>query len=373
MDLYIDRNDLSRGLARIQGVIERRSTFPMLAHVLIEAHVGGLRMTATDTEVAYTGELPANVQKPGSIAVDAASLFQIVRALPDPLVRLASAAGNRLDVSSGRSQFRLPGAPASDFPPLPAFVARGTARLPESALRRLVDQTSYAVAAEDHRFGLNGAHLEERVVDGLRTLRVVATDGHRLSAAESSVDGDLATLPRKQLVPRKALGVIRKLLEGDGGTVEVEFGDGAIRLVRPGHVFWFRLLDGDFPEYEEIVPKAGKHRALIDREELSATLKRVAILTQDRARAVKFSFSPDTLDIHVHNVDRGEITESLPIELEGDPIAVGFNVRYLQDILASTSGEQVEISMAHNLAPCLITDPAAASDAFFVAMPMRLD
>lgn len=371
MDLYIDRDELSRGLARVQGIIERRSTFPMLSHVLFHAHGDGLRMTATDTEVAYIGELAANVQKSGDLAVDAANLFQIVRALPEPTVRLTAVGGNRLDVSSGRSQFRLPGAPAQDFPAMPAFDARGVAKMTEGALRRLVEQTSFAVATEDHRFGLNGAHLEDRSSSGQKLLRVVSTDGHRLSAAEAAYEGSVAISPR-MLVPRKALGVLRKLLEGDAEQIELSFGESAIRLSRPGQTFWFRLLDGEFPDYEAVVPKEGKHSVMVGREELSAALKRVAIVVQDRARAVKFAFRDGELEIQVHNVDRGEITETLPVELEGEPITAGFNVRYLQDILAVLPGAAVRLDMAHPLAPCLVKDPER-TDAFFVVMPMRLD
>jgi DNA polymerase-3 subunit beta len=372
MDLYIDRDELGRGLARIQGIIERRSTFPMLSHALFHAHSGGLRLTATDTEIAYIGDLAANVQKPGEIAVDAANLFAMVRALPEPTVRMQTLPGNKLDLSSGRSQVRLPGAPASEFPAMAAFDPRGVARLSEASLRRLVDQTSFAVATEDHRLGLNGAHLEERTnAKGERVLRVVSTDGHRLSAAEAKFEGEVALTPR-MLVPRKAMAVMKKLLEGDAEQVELSFGEGALRLQRPGQTFWFRLLDGEFPDYQAVVPGEGKHVAMIGREELGATLKRVSILVQDRARAVKFAFRENELEIQVHNVDRGEIVESLPIELEGEPITAGFNVRYLQDILGVVSGSTVRLEMAHPLAPCLVRDPDN-EEAFFVVMPMRLD
>lgn len=371
MDLYIDRDELARGLARVQGIIERRSTQPILTFVLFHAHAGGLRLTATDTEVAWIGDLAANVQKPGELAVDAANLFQIVRALPEPTVRLQLVAGNRVDVSSGRAQFRLPGATAAEYPAVPAFDVRGRATIQEAALRRLVEQTSFAVAADDVRYGLNGVHLEERTVGGEKRLRFVATDGHRLSCADAAFEGSVV-VPERLLVPRKALAVMRKLFEGGDASVELQFGDGAIRLLVPGQTFWFRLLDGEFPDYEEVIPKAGKHRAVIGREELASTLKRVLILVQDRARAVRFAFRDGELEIQVHNADRGEITETLPIELEGEPVVAGFNVRYLQDVLAVLDGTAVRLQMAHALAPCLVDDPERP-DALFVIMPMRLD
>ncbi len=368
MDLYIDRDELSRGLARVQSIVERRSTQPVLSHVLMHARADGLRMTATDTEVAYIGDIGANVERTGELAVDAANLFQVVRTLPESTVRLTEGAGNRLELTSGRAFFRIPGIPADEYPPLPAFDSKGTAKISEKTLRDLVEKTGFAVAQDDSRYGLNGSHIEERSTG---VLRMVATDGHRLSAAEASFEGELALSPR-MLVPRKALAVMRKLLDGVDEPIDVSFGEGAVRLTRPGQTFWFRLLDGEFPDYKAVVPSEGKHRAIIATRDLGSTLKRVAILVQERARAVRFSFADGELEIQVHNVDRGEVKESLPVELEGDAITVGFNVRYLQDILSVITGDRIQLEMAHPLGPCLIRDPDV-EESFFVVMPMRLD
>jgi DNA polymerase-3 subunit beta len=370
MDLYIDREELGRGLARVQNVVERRSTQPVLSHVLLHAREGGLRMTATDTEVAFIGDLAANISKPGQVAIDAANLFQVVRALPDPTVQLILHAGNKLEVRSGRATFKLPGIAAEDYPPLPAFDATGTATLSEADLRRLVEQTSFAVATDDVRYGLNGVHLEQVAAGEGQRLRMVATDGHRLSAAECAFEGKIAITPR-MLVPRKALNVLRKLLEGQE-TVELAFGQGAIRLSRPGQTFWFRLLDGEFPDYRAVVPTEARHRIAAEKDPFGNALRRVGILVQDRARAVKFAFSAAELEIEVANVDRGEIRETLPVELEGEAVTVGFNSRYLSDILAVIPGDRVALELAHPLAPCLVKS-MVSDDAFFVVMPMRLD
>ena len=257
MDLYIDRDQLGRGLARVQGIIERRGTHPLLSHVLMDAREGQLRMTATDTEVAFIGNVAANVEAEGAIAVDAANLFQIVRALPEPTVQFTTTANNRLEVRCGRSQFKLPGYAAEDFPALPPFDGRGTVQLSEGDLRRLVEQTAFSVAVDEVRYGLNGAHLEEVTTDEGPRLRVVATDGHRLSAAQAPFQGELHITPR-MLVPKKALGVLRKLLEGNEDEVELGFGEGAIRLTRPEQTFWFRLLEGEFPDYHAVVAQGAQ-------------------------------------------------------------------------------------------------------------------
>lgn len=370
MDLYIDRDELSRGLARIQGVVERRSTHPVLSHVLLSASGERVRITATDTEVAFIGDLMANVSSGGEIAVDASSLFQIVRTLPESTVRM-SLSGQRLEVTSGRAAFKLPGMSAEEYPPLPAFDARGKATLEEDDLRRVVERTAFAVCTDDARYGLNGAHMEEHTTDeGAPQLRVVATDGHRLSSADMAFEGELALTPR-MLVPRKAMAVIRKLLDG-GGKVDLEFGDGAIRLVRPGQTFWFRLLDGEFPNISRALPTESKHRVIVRRSELADTLKRVHVLVQERARPVRFAFEPTTVAVRVHNVDRGEVNESLPIELEGGDITVGFNSKYLQDVLAVMVGDNVCFEISHALGPCKVSDPDDPTS-YYIVMPMRLD
>lgn len=370
MDLYIDRDELGRGLARIQGVVERRSTHPVLSHVLLNAQDNRLRMTATDTEVAFIGDLLANVSTPGEVAIDAAGLFQVVRTLPDSTVRLHLTAGNRMEISSGRAFFRLPGTAAEEYPALPPFDPMGSIEVSEDELRSQVERVGFAVSTDDARYGLNGAHLEGFDRGQGEQLRMVATDGHRLSACDIAFEGELA-LTERMLVPRKALSIIRKLLDS-GAKVKVEFGKQAIRVSRPGQTFWFRLLDGEFPDYHAVVPKEGRHRVTVRRAVLADTLKRVNVLVQERPRPVRFAFTATDVTVQVHNVDRGEVNETLPAELEGEPITIGFNSRYLQEVLSVQSGENVLLEMGHALGPCRVSDPDDDS-AFFVVMPMRLD
>lgn len=372
MDLYIEREELSRGLAHVQGIVERRSTSHVGSHVLLHAVAGkGLRMTATDTEIAFLGDLAANVSASGQLAVDAANLFQVVRSLPEASVHLGLASGGRLEVRSGRSVFRLPAISAEEYPPIPPFEVRSAARISEGALRRVIEQVHYAVSTDDVRYGLNGAYLQDVLVDGAHQLRLVATDGHRLSAAQAPIDAAV-TIPGRMLVPRKALGVMRRILDGGDAEVEMAFGEHAIRISRPGLMFWFRMLEGEFPDYESVLPTDFKHRIVVRTNEFSSALRRVLIVVQDRSRAVRFDFAADELHVDVQNVDRGEVRESIPTEIEGAPIVVGFNARYLHDVLSVLPGERVQLELAHPLAPCLMRNPDD-NGAFFVVMPMRID
>lgn len=368
MHLYIDRTALARALASIQGIVERRSTIPVLSHTLLHARPDGLRLTATDTEVAYIGELGANVEEPGELAVDAASLFQVIRSLSDATVELKVAGKQRLEIRCGSSHFKLPGIAAEEYPALPPFDAKGSVTLGGTALRQMVDQVAFSVATDDARYGLNGAHLESA---GDNRMRMVATDGHRLSSAEASHEGALAMAPR-MLIPRKALGVLRKLLDGPDDQVELGFSDGAIRLVRPGQTLWFRLLDGEFPDYRAVLPSSCQHTITASKAGLMAALKRVSILVQERAKAAKFAFEGDELVIQVQNADRGEVTERVAVEIDGEAITVGFNVKYLMEILGVIQSDRAEIQLSHALGPCLVKGHNDDS-AFFVVMPMRLE
>lgn len=367
MDLFIDRTELARTLASIQGVVERRSATPVLSHVLLHGSGNTLRLTATDHEVAFIGEVQSTVEAAGDLAVDAASLFQVVRALDAQTVQLRLGSGQRLEIKAGRSHFRLPSLPADEYPALPAFDARGRAMVRSADLQRLIDQVSFAIATDDARYGLNGAHLEEA---GPERVRFVATDGHRLSVSEAPFEGELV-LPPRMLFPRKALNVLRKLLDGGDTSIELSFGESAVQVTRPEQRLWFRLLDGEFPDYKAVIPQSCNHSATCERETLLAALRRVAVLAHDRSRPVRFSFEADELTMDIRSSDRGEVTERIPIELEGEPISVGFNVRYVQDILSAVNSEHVRIELSEALGPARLVG-VDDSQAYFVVMPMRL-
>jgi DNA polymerase-3 subunit beta len=372
VNLFVYRDEFARMLEHVLGVVERRTTTPVASQVLLHARPAkGICVSATDSEVAFVGDVTACVSAGGAVGVDAALLYQTIRALPASLVQL-SLDGTRLDVRSGESGFRLSGMASEDLPPLPRFERKGGIRLASTALRRIIDQTHYAVSADDVRYGLNGAHLQEVTApDGARRLRMVTTDGHRLSASEADFAGT-CVVPRRMLVPRKALGVLRRSLESIANDVELAFGENAIRVSWPDALFWFRLLDGEFPDYESVLPGAPKHRIVANTADLAAALRRVLIVVADRTRAVRFAFDEERCAIDVHNLDRGEVNEEVSTSVEGGAVTVGFNPRYLADVLGVLSGERVQLELAHLLAPCLVRDPDDGR-AFFVVMPMRLD
>ena len=371
MDLYIDRDAFSHGLTRVQGIVERRSTNRILSSVLLEADNDCLRMTATDTEVAFTGDLGANVTSPGAIAVDASHLFQITKALPDNTVHLVLGPNNRLEISSGSAWFKMVGSPPEEYPPLPEFTGTATLTMPASGLKWLIDRTHFCVCSDDNRYGINGAHLELSSAEDGPRLRMVGTDGHRLGFAEAGFTGDFG-MPSGRLLPRKALGEMKKLSERGDEELSLSFSDNGALLQTGEGRFFFRLIDGEFPGYREVIPAASQRRVTINRAALLAAVKRVGLLASDQTRPVRFAFEGDHVTLSTQNLDIGEAREEVPCEFDGDDITVGFNGRYFSEALAATCGDHVLIELTDPLMPALLREQDQ-DEGLFVIMPMRLD
>ena len=372
MDLYIERDELIRGLGRVQGFVERRPTTQALSHVLLQARDGGLTLTATDTALALVADYPARVEEPGELSVDAAHFFQIARSLAEPTVHLQTQPGNRLAVRCGSAEFTVVGMSSDEFPPLPTRDDRAALTVGGGDLRRLIEETLISVSVDDNRYGLNGAHLEQVENDqGESRLRVVTTDGSRLSLSEARFEGEFG-MGRRMLVPRKALGEIRKLVEDDTRSWKIAFGERSATFSTDGLTLMVRLIDGEFPNYRQVLPGTVRRTVRVPREAFSAALKRVAIVASDRNHSVRFAFEPDQVVLTADNVDLGNARETVPAELDGEPLFTGFNVRYFQDILAATRSDELQLELVDVLEPCIVRMPER-DDALFVVMPMRLD
>jgi DNA polymerase-3 subunit beta len=373
MELYIDRDAFLTGLTRVQGIVERRNTpNPILSNVVLEAAEGRLRLTATDTEMSYIGDFPATVETPGQISVDAQSLFQIARVLPDSTAHLKLGPQNRLEVSSGSAWYKVNGLPTDDYPFPQHFDGNGVMRLKAPQLAWLIDRTGFVVCPDDNRYGINGAHLEVHDGhDGQRLLRMVATDGHRLSYAQAPFEGDFH-MGQRMLLPRKAIAEMKKLCERIEGDVELSFGESSALLSVPSARFHFRLIDGEFPDYRRVIPTNFQRRVTADREVLVSALKRVAVLAQDRSRPVRFKFEAGQLTVLALNADHGEAREQLAIELKGSPVEIGFNIKYFQEVLSAMVAERSIIELGDALSPAVLREPES-DDCLMIVMPMRLD
>jgi DNA polymerase-3 subunit beta len=376
MELKIATSELSKALGRSQGIVEKKSTMPILSHVLLEAKKAQLVVSATDLDLAVSSdhEQGCEILKEGSLAVSARHLYDIVRALPEQQVTLKKAHNNYLEVKSGPSEFRIVGLPAEDFPALPRFEKVPFADVDPGQLLDMIERTFFAVSTDETRYNLNGVYFEPSA----EALRLVATDGHRLSLVESKM-GATFGLKRGVILPKKGLHELRKLLAEaaeageDKGETKLGFVENSAIVRRPGVILSMRLIEGLFPDYRQVIPKAGEKIVKLGRARLLETLRRISLLSTDKAHAVKLELAKGTLRVLSQNPDLGEAKEEVPIEYEGEPLKIGFNARYLIDVLGILKSADVLLELADDLSPGVLRGADDADQGYTaVVMPMRI-
>jgi DNA polymerase III subunit beta len=375
MEMKIGVTELARALGRSQGIVEKKSTMPILSHVLLEAKKGtDLIVSATDLDLAVSSEHKCEVLKEGAVAVSARHLYDIVKALPEQTVTLKKASNNYLEVRSGPSEFKIVGLPAEDFPALPRFDKVPFADVDPSALLEMIERTSFAVSTDETRYNLNGVFFEPTG----EALRLVATDGHRLSLTERPFEANFG-LKRGVILPKKGLQELRKLLSeaAESGEEKPEaklgFVENSAIFRRPGVVLVMRLIEGLFPDYKQVIPKAGEKVVKLGRGRFLETLRRISLLSTDKAHAVKLELGKDVLRVQSQNPDLGEAKEEVPVDYAGEALKIGFNARYLMDVLAVMRSQDVLLELADDLSPGVVKGAGEEDRGFTaVVMPMRI-
>ena len=375
MELKIGAQELAKALGRTQGIVEKKSTMPILSHVLIEAKKDGqLVVSATDLDLAVSSEHTCEVLKEGAVAVSARHLYEIVRALPEQSVTLKKANNNYLEVKSGPSEFRIVGLPSEDFPALPSFDKVPFVDVAPALLLEMIERTFFAVSTDETRYNLNGVFFEPSG----ETLRLVATDGHRLSLSEREVGAGFG-LKRGVILPKKGLQELKKLLAeaAESGEEKPEsrlgFVENSAIYRRPGVVLVMRLIEGLFPDYKQVIPKAGEKQLRLGRGRFLETLRRVSHLSSDKAHAVKLDLSKGLLRVLSQNPDLGEAKEEVPVDYAGEPLKIGFNARYVMDVLQVLRSNEVVFELADDLSPGVLKGGDEADQGFTaVVMPMRI-
>jgi DNA polymerase-3 subunit beta len=287
MRFSLQREVFLKPLAQVVNVVERRQTLPVLANLLVQVRAGQLSLTGTDLEVEMVARHAVDDAQDGETTIPARKLFEIVRALPDGSKVTVSQSGDKVTVSAGRSRFTLASLPANDFPSVDEVEATERVRVPEAGLKELIERTAFAMAQQDVRYYLNGLLFDLRD----KTLRCVATDGHRLALCEAPLDGG-AQAKRQIIVPRKGVQELQRLLEGGDRELELEVGRNHIRVKRDDVTFTSKLIDGRFPDYEAVIPIGADREVKVDREVLRAALQRAAILSNEKYRGVRVEVSP---------------------------------------------------------------------------------
>ncbi len=371
MKLTIERAALLRSLGHVQSVVERRNTIPILSNVLLDAADGTLALTATDLDLAVVDNVAADVSQAGAITTPAHTLFDIVRKLPDGAQVALEYNGEdqKLLLTSGRSRFVLACLPREDFPVMAEDDLPHRFSLPVDQLAQLIDKTRFAISTEETRFYLNGIYLH--VTDEAEpALIAVATDGHRLARVRLPVPDGAAGLPGV-IVPRKTIGEVRKLLEEADGGVAIGLSDSKIRFEFDGAVLTSKLIDGTFPDYVRVIPTGNDRSLEVDSKLFAEAIDRVSTISSEKSRAVKFIIEPERLTLAVNSPDSGSATEEVAAGYGSESMEIGFNARYVLDIMGQISGDSVKLSLADSAAPTLVQDVGDDS-ALYVLMPMRV-
>jgi DNA polymerase-3 subunit beta len=376
MKLHIDRDELLTALHRVQGVVEKRNTMPQLSNILLEAKPEGVDVVATDLEIGMRGVYKAAVHDPGSVTLSARKVYEILKELPAGEIEVLVGENNWATLRAGKSQFKIVGLPASDYPALPTIEREGLTPLTAAGLLELIRKTLFAVGDNDARYILNGLLVTMVSQEKKTLLRLVGTDGHRLAMAEQEVGtSEAKEAPKeiKAIIPKKAAHEMRRLLEEGDGDPLIGFTKNLMIFRKSGLLLTSRLMEGNYPNYHQVIPKekAQNQCLTVSRTDLESALRRVSVLSRDKTSAVKVTFASGKATLFSSNPDFGEATEELPAKFSGETIATGFNARYLLEVLSVMDGESVTLQMDNPLSPCLIREPGNAGFSC-VVMPIKV-
>ena len=372
MELTVRKSDLLPELQLFQGIVERKNTIPILANVLIEANRdGSVRLLATDLEVGLRCQCSASVAKGGSLTIPAKKLYEIVRALPETDIQIKEGAKGSVKISADRFDSRMQTLPREDFPTLPETVEGvSPVSLPRAGLREMVNKTQFAITGEDTRYFLNGALF----VLQPGKMQLVATDGHRLALVATTrekVKGEAEDV--QVILPKKTLWELARLLTDGDEEVQYTAGENHLFFNVDGRQLISRVIDAQFPAYERVVPKSNDKVIEFERDRLTSAIKRVALLSSERSRAVKFQIGQDRLDITSSSPEVGEATETLVIEYSGDQVEICFNAQYVLDFLSVADSDSVQLHLKDEMSQAVMTPLGSdGCDYTYVIMPMRV-
>lgn len=369
MELVVRKHDLLRELQLFQGIVERKNTIPILANVLLDARDGEVKFLATDLEVGLRSRCEATVTKPGALTLPAKKLYEIVKSLPDTDIRIAEDKSG-VKVAADRFDSRMQTLPKDDFPTLPDGTGQPTATLSSASLKEMVAKTQFAITGEDTRYFLNGAQF---VLKGDQ-MSFVATDGHRLALVTVTRPDTPKDAPEvKAILPKKTLGELGRLLTDGDGSVGYERGENHLFFEVGGRLLISRMIDGQFPAYERVIPKGNDKHIEFERDRLANAIKRVALLSNERSRAVKMQIDKGKVDVTSSSPELGEAHETLLVDYSGGAMQICFNAQYVLDFLSAVPTDVVALELKDEVSQAVMRPVGAEGyDYTYVIMPMRV-
>ena len=374
MEFKIDKQTFLHGLYKVQGIVDKKSTLNVLSHVLITStSEGTIRLTSTDYDVVLLGAYDAEVVQAGSMAVNGRSLFDVVKSLPDKTIHLRSLENHWVELSCDRSHFKLTGIPAEDFPTFQEDADIATFKVSKATIRSMIDKTAFSVSNDESRLNLNGVFFRVQP-DGSGNLKLTmaSTDGHRLSKVEETIEnsgweGDSA----EAIIHKKGVFELKRMLDGEDEDTHIGFHHANIVFKNDGDTMFVRQIEESFPDYTKVIPQSNSTHLTVPRATITNAVRRTATLTSSKTSIIRLELSPGNLVLSTSNPEAGESRDELDVAYQGDAMAIGFNYRYLLDVLSVVGGDDIRFEINDQFSPGVLRSEEDAN-AIFVIMPMRI-
>lgn len=368
MKFSVSRESLLEALQKVQSVVEKKGTVQILSYILCQVKDRTLSLSATDLEVGVKVTLPVDVEEEGKVTLSAKHFIDIVKALPNKPLKVTRKNNDWVEIICEKSRFNIVSLPADEYPELPGFEEKEYFEANVESLLNMINKTSFAVSNDATRYHINGVYLEPQ---DEKLMRMTATDGHRLSLVDSEVFLNMPKMKRGIILPKKGINELRKLLELGGDTIQLSFDRGHFYAHAQDTFLFVRLIDGEYPDYKQVLPKATPLTANMDKELFLSGLKRVALLAHEKSKGVRLSFKNNSVLITSNNPDMGEAREEIDIDFEGDETDISFNAKYLMDCLSVVSDEEVQLHFKDRMSPGVLRGKNGQNHTY-VIMPMRI-
>ena len=372
MNFRIDKDNFLKALQKVQGIVEKRTSMPILSNVLIETRSNCIDIVATDLEVGIKSSYPAKIEQEGRITVAAKKLYEIVKELPNQEITFITKDNDWVEITCGKVKFNIVGLSPDEFPGITAVKDEQLLELEAAMLRRMIEKTSYAICNDETKYNLNGIFTRVEQEGSEQVLKMVSTDGHRLSIVSGLFNGKASPeLLKGVILPKKGIYEIKKITDEGDGLIKFGFVDSSAVVVKGDTTLIMRLIDGDFPDYTRVIPATNDQHVKLNKEELIHAVRRMAILSSEKFKGIMLEIASNGVKISSSNPELGDAMEELDVSYDGLPFSVRFNAKYLLDVLAVSDGEQILMKFKNELSPSIVT-PDQEDSFLAVIMPMRL-
>jgi len=372
MNFVVEKEVFLKGLSRIQGIVEKRNTIPILSNVLIEGIGDEIFLTATDLEVGMKSSYPASVKINGKITVSAKKLYEIIKELPEKEINFSAKENCWIEIKCGKSIFNIVGLAADEFPYFPKPDEEKFANVDSSVLKNMIEKTFFSMSNDESKYNLNGILFKTIEENNNKKLRLVATDGHRLALIQKNINlNKIEQLEKGIIFPRKGLFELKKLIDEISFDIQLGFMENSAIIKKEKTTVVMRLVDGEFPEYSRVIPKNNEYKSTILQKDFLHALKRMSILSSEKSRGVKLSLKKNRMEVSSSNPELGDSREEMEILYDGPELNIGFNAKYLIDILSNQNTEKISLYLKDSISPGLIKSDED-EDFLAVVMPMRL-